>query len=235
MRCFSVGPRQPQPSSSSATPGLQTPWRASRHADRRRPLSTAPPLKKGLFPESSNPQPPNPEPQDAGSSGEAAGLSDAEYHEIADQFLNSLVLTLEEMADQDSQTGLEVEYSAGVLTIGHPSKGDYVLNKQPPNKQIWLSSPVSGPKRYDWVLRSSGGMHSKQDTEGSEGDVGDDGTLGGGKWVYLRDGSSLSELLKDELGVVIAHETESDATSGREGPAGSGVGGGIGATVGVEG
>jgi frataxin len=26
-----------------------------------------------------------------------------------------------------------------------------VLNKQPPNLQIWFSSPISGPKRYDWL------------------------------------------------------------------------------------
>lgn len=78
-------------------------------------------------------------------------------------------------------------------------------------------------------------MHSKQDTEGATGDLGDDGTLGGGKWIYLRDGSSLSELLKNELGVIIAHESESDAVSGREGPGSSGAGGGIGAAGGVEG
>lgn len=55
-----------------------------------------------------------------------------------------------------------------------------MLNKQPPNRQIWLSSPVSGPKRYDWV--------------GADGD-------GGGRWVYLRDGSSLTGLLGEEIGV----------------------------------
>ena len=52
-----------------------------------------------------------------------------------------------------------------------------MINKQPPNKQIWLSSPVSGPKRYDWV-----------ETEG-----------GTAAWIYLRDGSGLTALLKEEL------------------------------------
>jgi len=32
---------------------------------------------------------------------------------------------------------------SGVLTLDLGSHGTYVLNKQPPNKQIWLSSPVS--------------------------------------------------------------------------------------------
>lgn len=73
---------------------------------------------------------------------------------------------------------------AGVLTLALPPNGTYVLNKQPPNKQIWLSSPISGPKRYDWVASQMGG--------GTEGE-----------WVYLRDGSTLSGLLGGEVGVEI--------------------------------
>uniref|UniRef100_A0A914RUA2 Frataxin n=1 Tax=Parascaris equorum TaxID=6256 RepID=A0A914RUA2_PAREQ len=40
----------------------------------------------------------------------------------------------------------------GVITakVGR-DKGTYVINKQTPNRQIWLSSPISGPKRQ--VLR----------------------------------------------------------------------------------
>uniref|UniRef100_A0A8C6AG04 Frataxin, mitochondrial n=1 Tax=Monodon monoceros TaxID=40151 RepID=A0A8C6AG04_MONMO len=50
--------------------------------------------------------------------------------------------------------------------------GTYVINKQTPNKQIWLSSPSSGPKHYDWTGRN---------------------------WVYSHDGVSLHELLATEL------------------------------------
>ena len=35
----------------------------------------------------------------------------------------------------------------GVLTLNLGSHGTYVINKQAPNKQIWVSSPVSGPVR----------------------------------------------------------------------------------------
>lgn len=35
----------------------------------------------------------------------------------------------------------------GVMTIDLGDHGTYVINKQAPNKQIWLSSPVSGPIR----------------------------------------------------------------------------------------
>lgn len=76
---------------------------------------------------------------------------------------------------------------AGVLNLHLPPNGNYVLNKQPPNKQIWLSSPISGPKRFDFVMTSEG-----QDVK--------EGT-GAGDWVYLRDGSTLNDILLKEVGV----------------------------------
>ena len=93
---------------------------------------------------------------------------------------------------------------AGVLTLTVPPNGTYVLNKQPPNKQIWLSSPTSGPKRFDWVLEGEG-MHEKEG--GGEGD-----------WIYLRDGSSLTDILAKELGIMVelhghGHHQEAAAVS----------------------
>lgn len=76
------------------------------------------------------------------------------------------------------------------------SQGTYVLNKQPPNRQIWISSPMSGPKRYDWVWVQGEGQDQK---EGTAMDA--EGDLRGGQWVYLRDGATLTELLKKELDV----------------------------------
>lgn len=84
-----------------------------------------------------------------------------------------------------------------MLTLNLPPTGVYVINKQPPNKQIWLSSPTSGPKRYDFVVQGEG-----QDAK--------EGT-GTGEWVYLRDGSSLSDVLLKEVGVdmKVVHATPS--------------------------
>ena len=79
---------------------------------------------------------------------------------------------------------------AGVLTVDFPGIGTYVINKQPPNKQIWLSSPISGPKRYDWYIIG--------DSQGEKG-----GTAGG-NWVYARDESTLSELFSKELGIELS-------------------------------
>lgn len=90
------------------------------------------------------------------------------------------------------------------MTITFPPNGTYVINKQPPNKQIWLSSPLSGPKRYDWVVTGEG-MHQK---EGG----------GVGEWVYLRDNSTLTSLLATELGLILDphHEEATPSTDPTE-------------------
>ncbi|XP_073675969.1 frataxin, mitochondrial [Garra rufa] len=75
-------------------------------------------------------------------------------------------------------TGMDydVVFSSGVLTVKVGSDhGTYVINKQTPNRQIWLSSPTSGPKRYDWT---------------------------GERWVYAHDGMALHNLLSKELSII---------------------------------
>lgn len=100
----------------------------------------------------------------------------------------SQLWTLDSPPPMESYTNNECQ--AGVLNITVPAVGTYVLNKQPPNKQIWLSSPISGPKRYDWIVEGDR-MHEKQETR----------EFAHGQWVYLRDGSNLTELLNTELGI----------------------------------
>ncbi|KAL8636792.1 MAG: hypothetical protein Q9228_005856 [Teloschistes exilis] len=97
---------------------------------------------------------------------------------------------------------------SGVLTLAFPPIGTYVLNKQPPNKQIWLSSPKSGPKRYDYVVTSASLSSTPETSEGTSGGdgaaqsgVGVEGQEMKGDWVYIRDGSTLTGLLEEELGV----------------------------------
>lgn len=72
-------------------------------------------------------------------------------------------------------------FQDGVLTVALGSKyGTYVINRQLPNKQIWLSSPVSGPKRYDLVLKGSG------------------------YWTYKHDGVTLHQLLQKEVSKIVS-------------------------------
>ncbi len=47
----------------------------------------------------------------------------------------------------------DCEYSQGVLTVRFCPQTCYVVNKQPPNSQIWLSSPFSGPRRFSFASR----------------------------------------------------------------------------------
>ncbi|CAI6009919.1 unnamed protein product [Closterium sp. NIES-65] len=60
----------------------------------------------------------------------------------------------------------------GVLTLRLGQHGIFVINKQAPNRQIWLSSPQSGPARFDW--------------------------LPGQGWVYRRTGTELMSLLQTD-------------------------------------
>ncbi|PMD45758.1 Frataxin [Hyaloscypha variabilis F] len=150
-------------------------------------FSTTRPSLKGLSPESENPQPTPREREHnvSESASEPANITIEQFHELADTYLNALIEKLEELQEETEE--VDVEYSAGVLTLSFPPNGTYVINKQPPNKQIWLSSPTTGPKRYDYVVLSEG-QDSKEGT-------------GKADWIYLRDGSTLTELLHTEVGV----------------------------------
>ncbi|KAH7392505.1 hypothetical protein BKA66DRAFT_510090 [Pyrenochaeta sp. MPI-SDFR-AT-0127] len=144
---------------------------------------------RSIMPDAEHPAPPKSEATDQPTA--ATAIPTSEFHERADKYLNELVERLEEQ--QNADPTIDVEYSAGVLEVT-AKENKFVLNKQPPNKQIWLSSPISGPKRYDWVV-SQEGINFKEG-----GGVGD--------WIYLRDGSSLTELLRKELGVDVSVDDE---------------------------
>ncbi|CCH41589.1 Frataxin, mitochondrial [Wickerhamomyces ciferrii] len=76
------------------------------------------------------------------------GITDLDintYHRISEDYLETLTDSLEALSEENPK--IDAEYSHGVLSLVLPPNGTYVINKQPPNKQIWLSSPVSGPDR----------------------------------------------------------------------------------------
>ena len=78
-------------------------------------------------------------------------------------------------------------FQDGVLTVKFGDLyGTYVINRQTPNKQIWLSSPTSGPKRYDFINN---------------------------KWIYKHDGKSLHELLNEEIPAIIKSPVSFDKCS----------------------
>ncbi|XP_057580210.1 frataxin, mitochondrial [Hippopotamus amphibius kiboko] len=110
----------------------------------------------------------------AGTLGDTGSLDDTTYERLAEETLDSLAEFFEDLADKPyTFEDYDVSFGSGVLTVKLGGDlGTYVINKQTPNKQIWLSSPSSGPKRYDWTGRN---------------------------WVYSHDGVSLHELLATEL------------------------------------
>ncbi|KDQ63865.1 hypothetical protein JAAARDRAFT_29917 [Jaapia argillacea MUCL 33604] len=105
------------------------------------------------------------------------------YHAVSDVTMSQLLDELERLVDEQGEPEWEVEYSSGVLTLKLGDHGTYVVNKQPPNKQIWLSSPLSGPKRYDYIRSHDA-------------------------WIYSRDQKSLGALLEEELSQVFGEELQ---------------------------
>ncbi|KAK6918948.1 Frataxin/CyaY [Dillenia turbinata] len=101
-------------------------------------------------------------------------LQEDEYHKLADSTIQDLLEKLEEYGDSIEVDGFDIDYGNQVLTLKLGSLGTYVLNKQTPNRQLWLSSPVSGPSRFDWD-------HNAQ------------------AWIYRRTRANLVEVLESEL------------------------------------
>ncbi|XP_001864042.2 frataxin homolog, mitochondrial [Culex quinquefasciatus] len=121
----------------------------------------------------------------------AASLIDSvTFEAVCSDTLESLCDYFEQLVEETSfLKAADVTYGDGVLTVnlGQPY-GTYVINRQSPNRQIWLSSPTSGPKRYDFVPDKS--------------------TVNEGCWVYKHDGVSLHELLQEEMGAITKGEVQ---------------------------
>ena len=105
-------------------------------------------------------------------------LSLIEYEQLAEETLNSLTESFDSLpASTNCPTQYDVNFSDGVLTIFISDEvGTYVINKQTPNRQIWLSSPMSGPKRFDLVE---------------------------GKWMYTHEDVCLHDLLESEFSAIL--------------------------------
>ncbi|XP_074055562.1 frataxin, mitochondrial [Macrotis lagotis] len=113
-------------------------------------------------------------------------LDETTYEKLAEETLDSLAYFFEDLGDKPyTPKDYDVSFGTGVLTVKlGEDLGTYVINKQTPNRQIWLSSPSSGPKRYDWT---------------------------GKNWVYVHDGMSLHELLEKEFSKAL--KTQLDMSS----------------------
>lgn len=101
-------------------------------------------------------------------------LQEDEFHKLADATIHDLLEKIEEYGDSVDIDGFDIDYGNQVLTVKFGDLGTYVLNKQSPNRQIWMSSPVSGPSRFDWDQNGEG-------------------------WIYRRTKAKLLETLENEI------------------------------------
>lgn len=114
------------------------------------------------------------------------------YHDVADDTLYSVQDAVEEYLEEYHDASAaekdedipEVNYASGVLTMYLPPHGTWIMNKQTPNQQIWWSSPISGPRRYEYDEGRERWVYSRVGDEGnasadiSEVADGEEDTLG---------------------------------------------------------
>ena len=103
-----------------------------------------------------------------------------DYHRVSEGTLEDLYESLTDLGGS-IEGEYDVELSQGVLTISAGSNGTYVINTQTPNRQIWMSSPISGPWRYDWDPKKNA-------------------------WVSTRDGHKIRNRLKEEFSTFCSGE-----------------------------
>ncbi|KAG7376630.1 hypothetical protein PHYPSEUDO_013027 [Phytophthora pseudosyringae] len=99
-------------------------------------------------------------------------LTEHEFMELADKTLHDIQSWLDGIEEMLEES--DVMFSQGVLKIDLGEHGTWVINRQVPNRQIWWSSPISGPRRYEYDGES-------------------------GHWLNTRDRGELVELLRTEI------------------------------------
>lgn len=109
-------------------------------------------------------------------------LSEQNFHKISDQTLDEIHDLLWE--HEEELEDVEIVLSQGVLTLtvgAAEQTKSWVINKQTPNRQLWWSSPISGPRRYEYADNVSSTSYAE-------------------KWKYSRDEKvDLLSSLRDEL------------------------------------
>ena len=103
------------------------------------------------------------------------------YHNVADVTLETIQDIVEDYFEEHYESSSseneedipEVNYASGVLTMYIPSHGTWVINKQTPNEQIWWSSPISGPRRYEYDETKERWVYSRIVDESTSNDVSD--------------------------------------------------------------
>ena len=103
------------------------------------------------------------------------------FHSLSNSTLTFLTDAVLEAVDGRHGDALDfdADLSDGVLSL-RVGGTDWVVNKQGPNRQVWWSSPISGPLRFNWE---------------------------GGAWRDSKEGRDLVDMLVGEVGDVVVEGT----------------------------
>jgi len=64
--------------------------------------------------------------------------TESEFHPVADETLEAIQDAIDELFDPQPEIEYEVSLANGVLNLSLPPHGTWVVNKQTPNRQIWV-------------------------------------------------------------------------------------------------
>jgi len=134
----------------------------------------------------------------------------SQYHDVADDTLHAIQDAVEDLIEDNCDTEAnsddeipETNYSSGVLTLSFPPHGTWVINKQTPNQQLWWSSPLSGPRRYEYVEERERWVYTRVIEEGD--DTKDSAPM------IENDEDTLGNILKQELKKLYGWNLDVDA------------------------
>ncbi|KAJ5079647.1 frataxin [Anaeramoeba ignava] len=113
------------------------------------------------------------------------GNEDNKFTNAANVALSTILDFFESCEDDFSKKGFDIEtsLSSGVLTVKIEKKGTYVINKQTPTRQIWVSSPLTGPIKFDQNLQNN-------------------------DWVCSRNNQYLSDFLSKEISEILGKDVK---------------------------
>ena len=87
------------------------------------------------------------------------------FSEAADRTLQHIHDTVDVWAEDVGIPEYDAALELGVVTISFGSKGAFVLNKQASIRELWLSSPISGPSHYKYCSSTRVWRDTRQRTD----------------------------------------------------------------------
>lgn len=89
-------------------------------------------------------------------------FTDSEFTKMANNLLDHITEVIE---NNDQEGNLDIDLNDNILTIIN-NDGTFVINKQSAAKEIWLSSPVTGPYHFafngeKWISKSGDELFAK--------------------------------------------------------------------------